>query len=182
MPYLAVVYGENGGCFGPKADYYSPDNKYSCQDEDVITAIFQGSKIGNDARFTGATVPTVMTAGEKYAVSVTVTNTGTESWSADRKYRLGSQNPQDNDNWGGRINLNQNEEIRPGETKIFNFEVTAPKNPGSYDFQWRMLEEDVEWFGSLSENIPIIVSTSLSVPGGQKEPQPFLPTEKPSQN
>jgi len=42
MPMFGVLDKDNGGCFGPKKRFYSPDNKYSCQDEDVINEILSG--------------------------------------------------------------------------------------------------------------------------------------------
>lgn len=42
MPYFGVLDKNNGGCFGPKKRYYSPDNAYSCQDENVINGILSG--------------------------------------------------------------------------------------------------------------------------------------------
>jgi hypothetical protein len=39
MPYMATLNKENGGCYGPKKRFYSPDNKYSCQDESAIDEI-----------------------------------------------------------------------------------------------------------------------------------------------
>jgi hypothetical protein len=45
MPYLAVINKENGGCYGPKKRFYSPSNKYSCRDEDAISAIFEGKPL-----------------------------------------------------------------------------------------------------------------------------------------
>lgn len=44
MPYFGVLDKENGGCFGPKKRFYSPDNRYSCQDEDTINEILSGNK------------------------------------------------------------------------------------------------------------------------------------------
>ena len=47
-----------------------------------------------------------MTAGERYPVSVIMQNTGTTAWSnttgagTPNAYSLGSQNPQDNVEWG----------------------------------------------------------------------------------
>ncbi len=43
MPYLAVINKTNGGCYGPKKRFYSPDNKYTCRDEGAIDKIFSGS-------------------------------------------------------------------------------------------------------------------------------------------
>lgn len=164
MPYLAVVYDKNGGCYGPAANYYSPGNKYSCKDEDALTAIFQGNSIGNDARFGKQSVPGKMISGHDYEVSIEVKNIGTETWTAEKQYRLGSQNPQDNAYWRGRINLDTEEKIKPGETKKFTFMVEAPNRPGSYDFQWKMVEENKEWFGGLSENVKITVEPPVGFP------------------
>lgn len=42
MPYFGVLYKDNGGCYGPKKRFYSPDNSYSCKDEDAINAVLKG--------------------------------------------------------------------------------------------------------------------------------------------
>lgn len=44
LPMLAVLPKENGGCHGKSRKFYSPDNKYSCKDEDVINAILEVNK------------------------------------------------------------------------------------------------------------------------------------------
>lgn len=44
MPYFGVLDRQNGGCYGPRPRYYSPDNAYSCKDEDVIHQILGGAK------------------------------------------------------------------------------------------------------------------------------------------
>lgn len=44
MPYFGVLYRQNAGCYGPRPRYYSPDNAYSCKDEDVINQILSGVK------------------------------------------------------------------------------------------------------------------------------------------
>lgn len=41
MPFVAVLPTDNGGCFGKRKGYYTPDQKYSCQDEDGINAIMR---------------------------------------------------------------------------------------------------------------------------------------------
>ncbi|MDD5396531.1 MAG: hypothetical protein PHW24_00535 [Candidatus Moranbacteria bacterium] len=42
MPMFGVINNENNGCRGPKKKFYSPDNSYSCQDENVINKILSG--------------------------------------------------------------------------------------------------------------------------------------------
>jgi hypothetical protein len=43
MPFLATINKDNGGCYGPMKRFYSPDNKYSCNDEDEINSILKES-------------------------------------------------------------------------------------------------------------------------------------------
>jgi hypothetical protein len=42
MPYFGVLYGQNGGCYGPKKKFYSPDMKYGCKDEQTISGLLSG--------------------------------------------------------------------------------------------------------------------------------------------
>lgn len=44
MPFLATINKKNGGCYGPMKRFYSPDNKYSCNDENEINAILKGGR------------------------------------------------------------------------------------------------------------------------------------------
>ena len=44
MPFLAPLYPENNGCYGPQKRFYSPDNRYHCKDEDKINNILAGKK------------------------------------------------------------------------------------------------------------------------------------------
>src|SRR5450631_2848376 len=58
------------------------------------------------ARFVTQNVPATMIAGQQYAVTVTMLNTGTDTWTQAAAYRLGSQNGQDNLTWGlGRVDV-----------------------------------------------------------------------------
>ncbi|GAB2869441.1 hypothetical protein GCM10027277_43350 [Pseudoduganella ginsengisoli] len=85
-------------------------------------------------------------------------NSGSTTWTAGTEYKLGSQNPQDNSTWGGRILLTSS--VAPGAQYAFHFPVTAPPAAGTYNFQWRMLREYVEWFGATTPNVAIVVSAS----------------------
>lgn len=101
-------------------------------------------------------VPAFMDAGYTYAVSVTLQNNGSNTWTQAEGYRLGSQNPQDNYTWGlNRVNLPAS--VPPGGQVTFNFYVTAPYNAGTFNFQWRMVQDGVEWFGDATPNMLIDV-------------------------
>jgi hypothetical protein len=122
-----------------------------------------------------------MVAGKIYPVSVTLENNGRAEWTMNNLYRLGSQNPQDNDWWGGRIVLALGENILPGETKTFMFKVTAPLEPGTYDFQWRMVQENVEWFGDFTKNVSVTVITKGEISPAENTETTITEGEVPSE-
>lgn len=123
--------------------------------------------VTNDAVYASDNVPSTMIAGQSYSVSIGMRNTGTSTWTAAENYRLGSQNPQDNNTWGvGRVNVPSS--IPPKAIATFNFAVVAPSVPGTYNFQWRMLRENVEWFGEYTQNFTITVNPPQ--PGGPPSP------------
>jgi hypothetical protein len=94
-------------------------------------------------------------------VSVVMRNTGTLPWTTAEGYRLGSQHPQDNTIWGlGRVDLPGT--IARSAEATFSFTVTAPSTPGTYNFQWQLLQEGVEWFGDTSENVAVTIEVPES--------------------
>ena len=121
----------------------------------------------NNAQLVSQSVPTTMVAGQTYSVSVTMKNTGTTTWTKTNGYCLGSQNPQDNRVWhpGVRVYLASTDSIAPGQSKTFTFTAKAPTIPGTYNFQWQMLQESVQWFGAKSTNVAVkVVSAPICTP------------------
>ncbi|UTY55835.1 RHS repeat-associated core domain-containing protein [Massilia sp. erpn] len=120
-------------------------------------AMGQAGAQTNAAVIVAQSVPSTMVQGKSYAVSVTVRNSGSSTWTTEAAYKLGAQNPQDNAQWGfGRVALNT--AVAPGQDYTFNFTVTAPAQLGTYHFQWRMLREFVEWFGDFSPDVAVTVT------------------------
>ena len=115
----------------------------------------------NQAAFVSQTVPTTMYARDSNYVSITMKNVGTTIWQAGTTYKLGSQNPQDNTIWGTR-RMALPYSVPPGSQVTFEFFVTAPPNSGSYNFQWQMVQEGVEWFGDYTPNVVIRVKPACS--------------------
>ena len=109
----------------------------------------------NDSQFVSHTVPGVMAAGQSYPVSVTMQNTGTAPW-VPGNYFLGSENPEANNTWGlNRVELAA--PVAPGASVTFNFNVTAPATAGTYDLQWRMVQNSTR-FGAFTTNSSVIVA------------------------
>jgi hypothetical protein len=81
-------------------------------------------------------------------------NLGTAAWSTE--HRLGAAAPRDSFTWGAnRVFLAS--PVPPGQTMVFAFTITAPSSPGTYDFQWQMLEEGVAWFGPTTDPVQVLV-------------------------
>ncbi|AVR95244.1 NBR1-Ig-like domain-containing protein [Pseudoduganella armeniaca] len=112
---------------------------------------------GKAAEFVSQSMPTSLRAGQPVTFSVSMINTGTTTWSEGEKYRLGSQNPQDNRTWIQRVYLSN--AVAPGQVGVFTATVTAPQAPGTYNFQWRMLHEYVTWFGAMTDNATVTVAS-----------------------
>jgi hypothetical protein len=118
---------------------------------------------GNYAQFVSQSVPSVMEAGQSYAVSVRMRNGGSTTWGSG--YFLGSQNPHDNFVWGmNRAALGAT--VAPGQERSITWTITAPATPGQYNFQWRVLREGVEWFGETTQNVPVQVTPVTPAIGG----------------
>ncbi|MBI4346408.1 MAG: DUF5010 domain-containing protein [Elusimicrobia bacterium] len=130
--------------------------------------LWKGRKV--DASFVpGASlVPKKVIAGREFEATITMRNTGTAPWSRAAIYRLGSQNPQDNERWGvGRVELDPAEVVPPGATRTFTIRARAPSRPGKYPFHWRMVYDNMKsgdrtwgggWFGRTADAFTIEVT------------------------
>jgi Putative Ig domain/Matrixin/Fibronectin type III domain len=116
----------------------------------------------NNAVFVTQSVPSSLAIRQTASVSVTMRNSGTTTWTAGT-YFLGSQNPQDNTTWGlNRVGLSTS--VAPGANATFTFTVTAPATAGTYNFQWRMLQNGSGYFGATSANVAVSVTGSTPPP------------------
>jgi RHS repeat-associated protein len=115
---------------------------------------------GVGATFISQSAPSSMRAGQPYTITVQMLNSGTTAWtpSGSTPFRLGTQNPQDNKNWNvtGRAYLSST--VATGQTATFTIPITAPSTPGTYNLQWKMVQEFVQWFGDATTNQAISVT------------------------
>lgn len=127
----------------------------------------------NDSKFISQIVPTMMEPGQSVSVTVIMQNSGVTTWTRSASYRLGESTTHgvtDTD-WGiRRIELTY--DVLPGAQVSFQFNIIAPnKGIGSGItklFQWRMLQEMVEWFGIETPPLEIRIvprqGTTVTVP------------------
>lgn len=111
----------------------------------------------NNARFMSQSVPTRLRPGEPTQAEITLLNTGSSVWSPELGFLLGAQSPRDNRTFrDGRVPLEAR--VPAGKAYTFRFPFAAPRQPGVYTFQWRMLREHVEWFGDRTPPVRIVVA------------------------
>lgn len=137
----------------------------------------------NRAQVVSVQVPNIMTAGETYTVRITLRNVGTKLWQrADNHYghKLGSECPRDNRTWGtNRIYMPEGKIVYPGQFFTFVFDVTAPATPGQHCFQWKMVEEAVEWFdhATAPKQIRVLAPLNRATFVSQQVPAQIRPGE-----
>lgn len=128
----------------------------------AVTAAATVTVKSNDAAYVSQSVPAIMQAGKPYTATVTMRNSGNKPWTLADKYGLGAQNPQDNTIW-------RTDRVSPAATVVvggqvaLSVQVVAPTKPGTYNFQWRMLQEREEWFGAMTPNVEVVVKPALPV-------------------
>ncbi|MDB6024368.1 MAG: hypothetical protein JWM68_591 [Verrucomicrobiales bacterium] len=119
----------------------------------------------NNAAAVGISKPATVNAGATFSATITMNNNGSKPWTVAGSYRLGSQNPQDNGRWGlGRIDVPGT--INPGQNGAFTTTFTAPTTPGTYAFDWKMVQDGVEWFGAIAASTITVVNPAPNAPSG----------------
>jgi spore coat protein CotH len=119
---------------------------------------------GDNAGFVSQSgVPTSMSAGQTVTVSITMTNTGTTTWTEAGEYKLTSRANRNNLLWGdNRIKVPAGTSIAPGASFTFTFPIVAPRVPGTYNFQWSMVNDSFGGggavFGATSPLIAVLVN------------------------
>jgi hypothetical protein len=117
-----------------------------------------------NAQFVSQDVPTTVSPGQAFQVSITFTNTGTAVWNGANFIFLGSQNPADNVTWGGYVESFTAFTVPAGIQVTVPFTAFAPSTPGVYNFQWQMEQlGGVGFFGDMTQNVAITVGQPTSV-------------------
>lgn len=105
-----------------------------------------------DAQVVRDNVPKNMRADSQRQASITLRNTGQAPWSGREGFSLRAPYPS-SVLWGvSELPLGPNEVVQPGQLKKFVFRITAPSFSGSYQFNWRMFQQQFGFFGQPSEN------------------------------
>lgn len=130
--------------------------------------VFGGQALANvlptyDAAIVSDTIPTSIKAGSTQSVSITVKNTGFNTWSSANNYKLGAVG--DSDPFAAaRQLISGGTTVATGQQYTFTFNMTAPMTPGNYVTDWRMLREYITWFGgTLTKSVTVQDATPPTV-------------------
>jgi peptidoglycan hydrolase-like protein with peptidoglycan-binding domain len=109
--------------------------------------------------------PSSVTSGQSFQARITMKNTGSTPWlisgaSPSSGIKLGSQNPENGNNF--KINrIGVNSKAVTGTDVVFSGTFKATTTVGTYNFDWRMVDEYVEWFGeTCHQSITVTPPTS----------------------
>jgi hypothetical protein len=107
----------------------------------------------DNAWFVSQSAPLTMTANQRYNVSITMKNVGSNTWTTAVGYKLVSRGSV---NWGiSEVPLPAS--VAPGAEATFNFTVTAPASSlAPYRFEWQMMRSGFG-FGAVSSSLWITV-------------------------
>ncbi|MDO8588469.1 MAG: NBR1-Ig-like domain-containing protein [Armatimonadota bacterium] len=132
----------------------------------LSVALLSGAEAcaANNSHYISDTLPTTMSAGITYTATVTMQNTGDTTWTdgiGATQYDFGAWDglsPGPNKTWSAPRALIGGTVV-PDATHTFTLAITAPGTNGTYDTEWGMVQEDVQWFGE-------IVHKTITVTGG----------------
>lgn len=103
--------------------------------------------------------------GANFQLETRVNNVGsTIAFDPALDFRIGSQNPQDNQTWGtNRWELGG--VVTPNTGLNVRLNLTAPTQPGNYPLSLRMVQDGVTWFGDTFEFSATVGGTGTGTPG-----------------
>ncbi|MCC6485324.1 MAG: N-acetylmuramoyl-L-alanine amidase [Armatimonadetes bacterium] len=129
------------GIYKGICDYYGVQPTWAFQSDEIVS---------HD-------IPTQMLPGEVRQVHLSFRNRGV-LWTSARNYRLGAWG--DSDPLSSQTRFELPGEVSPGDTVTFAITLKAPLTPGTYRTDWRMLQENVAWFGPTIEQDVVVAPES----------------------
>jgi hypothetical protein len=121
-----------------------------------------GPELFDDAVLVSHDLPSDLHTGATTAVTITLRNAGTTTWSTAGGYKLGwvddGANPFLAPGADTRVYLAAGSSVAPGASATFTATLHAPAAPGGYAAQFRMVREGVTWFGDLARRTVVVAA------------------------
>ena len=100
-----------------------------------------------DAKIISNTIPKTMSPNTKYTITIKVMNIGSSTWTKQSRFNLGIYEGNANFKIIDRVYLQNTDSIKPGNVATFTAVLTSPSVAGNYNFNVRMVQDGVAWFG-----------------------------------
>jgi len=114
-----------------------------------------------DAIIKNLTIENNLIIQKTYSASVEVKNIGSQTWNQDKDVTLTFTSATSQSlGLPSRVLLKSTDHIKPGQTKIFKFNVTAPSKTGVYSLE-AVMKQGREYFGGKSKKVDLIVETRV---------------------
>lgn len=130
-------------------------------------------------QFVSHNLPARLDVDQTFGAEIVLRNVGTSAWSRDN-LAISVKPAGTDQGWGvTKVELSASDNIEPGETKAFAFDITAPSVPGTYPFTWELLTQGKP-AGAMTPPLNIIVEDPFvrSAFVSQLIPEHIAPGEK----
>jgi hypothetical protein len=124
---------------------------------------------GDDAILVSFRLPATIGCNDTMIGAVTLRNSGTTTWTPEAEYYLGMPDAPDIFSYwnvNNRVGIYDGRAIAPGETTTFFFKMVAPAIGGTYRARYRMVHENVAWFGDEVARDVVVRCTGQPAPCG----------------
>ncbi|MEK6749281.1 MAG: hypothetical protein AABY83_08765 [Pseudomonadota bacterium] len=130
-------------------------------DNDAVEQARERGGRSSGAKFLSQVVPMTMDGGKTYPVVIQFRNTSASTWSRNNGQRLIIRSANGARVWGiGHVEIDAGRNIPSDGTATFRFEVTAPAQGGTLDFQWQVGDAGGNTFGDATPPLKVIVKPS----------------------
>ena len=126
-----------------------------------------------DSQFIGQTVVSTLQAGQQFSTILKWLNNGSQIWDSVAGLKVVSQNPANNNNWGVSSPTVSAVTLKGQQLEI-RVAAVAPRNAGTYNYQWRLVQEGIGLFGQPSTNLSILVTPGPPSIDGSGPPPAFV--------
>ena len=120
---------------------------------DTLTVNVNVGNYQGPVAFVMVNIPVSMGRGTNYTTSITVQNTGKDTWFSSDNVALGAIDYEKNDVYAFsgnmRYYINPGSYISPGKQCQWKFWLISPQYPGDYQLKYQMLKGKSGWFGKM---------------------------------
>jgi len=126
-----------------------------------------------DSQFIAQTLVPTVQAGQQFSTILKWLNNGSQIWDSLAGLKVVSQDPANNNTWGASSRPVSGVTLKGQQLEI-RLTAVAPRNAGTYNFQWQLFQEGRGLFGQPSTNLSIVVTPGAPSIDSSSPPQAFV--------